>query len=141
MGDLLVNRAAATAWFRRGRRLIGDEPPCVEQGWVALAGMGCEVSDPAELLASAELALDRARRFGDVALETKALADGGLAHVQLWHIDIGMAMLDEAMALVCGPVAEDPNVPARCARSSPPATTPLTSPAPTRGPPRCAATA
>ena len=111
MGDLLVNRAAATAWFRRARRLIGDEPPCVEQGWVALAGMGCEVSDPAELLASAELALDRARRFGDVALETKALADGGLAHVQLWHIDIGMAMLDEAMALVCGPVAEDPNVP------------------------------
>ena len=65
------------------------------QGWVALAGMGCEVRRPSRvLLASAELALDRARRFGDVALETKALADGGLAHVQLWthrhrHGDVG----------------------------------------------------
>ena len=44
--------------------------------------MGCDVDDPAVLLERAELALDRARRFGDVDLEIKALADGGLAHVQ-----------------------------------------------------------
>ena len=65
--------------------------------------MGCDVDDPAELLAAAELALDRARRFGDVNLETKALADAGLAHVQAGRVAEGMALLDEAMALACGP--------------------------------------
>jgi tetratricopeptide (TPR) repeat protein len=108
LGDMIAttmgNLPASRAWFGRAHRLVADEPPCIEQGWVAVAGMGCEVDDPAELLAAAELALDRARRFGDVELETKALADGGLAHVQSGRIDEGMAMLDEAMALACGPV-------------------------------------
>ena len=86
LGDTLANAmgnlTAGRAWFARARRLVEDEPPCLEQGWVAVAAMGCDVDDPAVLLAAAELALDRARRFGDVNLETKALADGGLAHVQ-----------------------------------------------------------
>ena len=99
----LGNLTAGRAWFARARRLIEDEPPCLEQGWVAVAAMGCDVDDPAELLAMAELALDRARRFGDVNLETKALADAGLAHVQAGRIAEGMALLDEAMALACGP--------------------------------------
>jgi tetratricopeptide (TPR) repeat protein len=107
LGDLyesfLGNRTAARAWFHRAARLLEDEPPCVEQGWVAVFGLGCDVDDPAELRARAELALDRARRFGDVNLETKALADGGLAYVQAGQVAEGMAMLDEAMALACGP--------------------------------------
>ena len=64
--------------------------------------MGCDVDDPLELLAAANLALDRARRFGDLNLEMKALADGGLAHVQAGRVAEGMALLDEAMALACG---------------------------------------
>jgi tetratricopeptide (TPR) repeat protein len=107
LGDVYANRlgntTASRAWFARARRLVEDQPPCVEQGWVAVAAMGCEVPDPDELLAAAELALDRARRFGDVNLETKALADGGLAHVQAGRVTEGMALLDEAMALACGP--------------------------------------
>ena len=99
----LGNLTASRAWFARARRLVEDEPPCIEQGWVAVAAMGCDVDDPAELLAAAELALDRARRFGDVNLETKALADAGLAHVQAGRVAEGMALLDEAMALACGP--------------------------------------
>ena len=106
LGDFLANAmgnlTAGRAWFARARRLVEDQPPCLEQGWVAVAGMGCDVDDPAELLAAAELALDRARRFGDVNLETKALADAGLAHVQAGRIAHGMALLDEAMALACG---------------------------------------
>ena len=82
MGTFLGNSTAARAWFARAWRLVEHEPVCVEQGWVAVAPMGCEVPDPADLLRAAELALDRARRFGDVNLETKALADAGLAHVQ-----------------------------------------------------------
>ncbi len=113
LGDLYANAmgntTAARAWFLRATRLIEDEPPCVEQGWVAVAALGCDVDDPAELLARAELALDRARRFGDVNLETKALADAGLACVQAGRVAEGMAMLDEAMALVCGP-ADDIDV-------------------------------
>lgn len=107
LGDLyanaLGNRTAARAWFVRATRLIEDEPPCVEQGWVAVAAMGCDVDDPAVLLERAQLALDRARQFGDVNLETKALADAGLACVQAGRVAEGMAMLDEAMALACGP--------------------------------------
>lgn len=111
LGDALANGlgnlTAGRAWFARANALLAGEPPCIEQGWAAVAAMGCDVGDPARLLASAELALDRARRFGDVNLETKALADGGLAHVQAGRVAEGMAMLDEAMALVCGPADDE----------------------------------
>ena len=100
--NALGNLAGARAWFLRASRLVADEPPCLEQGWVAAAPMGCDVDDPADLLARSELALDRARRFGDVNLETKALADAGLAHVQSGRLELGMDLLDEAMALACG---------------------------------------
>jgi tetratricopeptide (TPR) repeat protein len=107
LGDVLANAmgnlTAGRAWFARARRLVDDLPPCVEQGWVAVAAMGCDVDDPDELLAAAEIALDRARRFGDVDLETKAMADAGLAHVRAGRVAQGMTMLDEAMALACGP--------------------------------------
>src|SRR5688500_3326311 len=105
--DFLGNNTAARAWFVRAVRLIEDEPPCLEQGWVAVASLGCDVGDPDVLLANASLALDRARRFGDVNLETKALADAGLAHVQAGRVDEGMALLDEAMALACGAADHD----------------------------------
>jgi hypothetical protein len=55
----LLNQTAARAWFARATRLIASEPPCIEQGWIAVAAMGCDVDDPAELLAKAELALDQ----------------------------------------------------------------------------------
>ncbi|HET7487580.1 MAG TPA: hypothetical protein VFJ85_06585 [Acidimicrobiales bacterium] len=101
--NVVGNLTAARAWFVRAGRLVEEEPPCVEQGWVAVAGVGCNVDDPAALLARSELALDRARRFGDMNLEAKAMANAGLAHVQAGQVAEGMAMLDEAMALVCGP--------------------------------------
>ncbi|MGH2686783.1 MAG: hypothetical protein ACRDJP_15060, partial [Actinomycetota bacterium] len=102
----LGNLTAARGWLARAERLLEDEEPCVEQGWVAIAPLGCLVDDPADLLSRAELALDRARRFGDVDLETKALADAGLANVQAGRIAAGMAMLDEAMALACASAAD-----------------------------------
>lgn len=105
--EFLGNCTAARAWFVRAVRLIEGEPPCIEQGWVAVASLGCDVDDPDVLLANASIALDRARRFGDVNLETKALADAGLAHVQAGRVDEGMALLDEAMALACGAADHD----------------------------------
>ncbi len=116
LANAMGNLTASRAWFARARRLVENEPPCLEQGWVAVAAMGCDVDDPAELLAAAELALDRARRFGDVNLETKALADAGLAHVQAGRVTEGMALLDEAMALACG-LADDTATAAKSACS------------------------
>ncbi|HUP84315.1 MAG TPA: hypothetical protein VM143_01490 [Acidimicrobiales bacterium] len=112
MTNFMGNQTAGRAWFARAARLVADQPPCLEQGWVAVAAMGCDVDDPAVLLAQSELALDRARRFGDLNLETKALADGGLALVQAGRVAEGMALLDEAMALACGP-ADDSGAAAR----------------------------
>ena len=106
--NLMGNRTAARAWFARADRLVADLPACIEQGWVAVAPLGCEVDDPDALLARAELALERAREFGDTDLEIKALADGGLAHVQAGRLSEGMALLDEAMALVCGLTSSTP---------------------------------
>jgi tetratricopeptide (TPR) repeat protein len=111
LGDVfhtyMANRTAARPWFTRAERLVADEEPCIEQGWVALLLIGCDFDDPADLKARAELALDRARRFGDTGLELKALADGGLARVQAGDVDEGMAMLDEAMALASGGATEN----------------------------------
>ena len=43
----LGNTVAGRAWFARAWRLVADEPPCLEQGWIAVAAMGCDVDDPA----------------------------------------------------------------------------------------------
>lgn len=111
LGDLfhtyLGNKVAARPWFSRAERLVADGEPCIEQGWVALLLIGCDFDDPADLKARAELALERARQFGDTGLELKALADGGLARVQAGDVAEGMAMLDEAMALASGGVTEN----------------------------------
>jgi tetratricopeptide (TPR) repeat protein len=101
------NKVAARPWFNRAIRLLEDHEPCVEQGWVAVAAMGCDVEDPAVLLERADFALHRARQFGDVGLEVKALADGGLARVQAGAVAEGMAVIDEAMAVACAGIAED----------------------------------
>ena len=108
--NLLGNKVAGRPWYLRAVRLVADEPPCLEQGYAALAALGCDVDDPAVLIERAELALDRARRFGDVDLEIKALADGGLAHVQAGRVAEGMAMTDEALALACGGSTKDAGV-------------------------------
>lgn len=61
LGDMLANSlgnlTAARAWFARATRLVEDEPPCLEQGWVAVAAMGCDVDDPDELLARSSAAV------------------------------------------------------------------------------------
>lgn len=77
---------------------------------MAIAGLGCDVSDPGVLIERADLALDRARRFGSLDLEVKAMADGGLARVEAGRVAEGMVLLDEAMALACGSGTEDAGV-------------------------------
>src|SRR4051812_20296442 len=101
-GTLMGNQTAARAWYTRADRLVEGQPACIEQGWVAVASLGCEVDDPDVLLSRAERAVGLARQFGDADLEIKALADAGLAHVQAGRVEQGRALLDESMVLICG---------------------------------------
>ena len=103
-----ANKVAARPWFARAWRLLDGEGPCLERGWVAITEVGCNVDDPAELLGNADLALETARQFGDVTLEAKALADGGLALVEQGRVEEGMSRIDEALSLVTSGVVQDP---------------------------------
>lgn len=100
--DGMGNALAGRVWLKRAARMIDDEPACVEQGWVALGLIGCAVADAGELEANAAVALDVARRFGDLSLEARALAETGLALVSLGKVEEAMPYLDEAIALATG---------------------------------------
>jgi tetratricopeptide (TPR) repeat protein len=110
----LGNRVAARPWIARAWRLVKDEGPCVERGWVAIADVGCNIDDPAELREGCNIALEMARRFGSVDLEAKALADGGLALAEIGDVAEGNARIDEALALITSGAVRDPVVCAQC---------------------------
>ena len=108
--DTIGNQPVGNGWIARAISLVESEPACVEQGWALLALVGCNVTDTARLAVSAERALGIARRFGDVELECKALADSGLALVSLGDLEEGMSRLDQALVMLrsreCpGPIA------------------------------------
>ena len=94
------NEGAVNGWLARARRHVDEAGECVERGYLELARIGCVVPDVVELEASADAALETARRFGDTDLEVRALADGGLALVSQGRIGDGLARLDEAMAAI-----------------------------------------
>jgi DNA-binding NarL/FixJ family response regulator len=94
------NQAAARGWFARGRTMLADEGECVERGWVELGLVGCSVTDVGALATKAAEAVKLARKFDDLDLECKALADQGLALVTLGRGSEGMELIDEAMAIL-----------------------------------------
>ena len=100
--DGIGNNAAAGGWFARSLRLLDGDEDCPERGWAALALVGCSVTSADQLASDAALALRLARRFDDVDLECKALADSGLAVLGHGNIEQGMRQIDEAMAMVTG---------------------------------------
>ena len=104
------NRVAAKPWLQRAWRLIRDEDPCVERGWVAIFDIACNTDDPRVLREHCDIALEMARRFGDVDLEAKALADGGCALTELGDVEEGAARMDEALAMVTSNQLADPVV-------------------------------
>src|SRR5260370_2434924 len=96
----LNTQVAARGWFSRGRTLLADEGECVERGWVELGLVGCSVTDVGALATKAAEAVKLARKFDDLDLECKALADQGLALVTLGRSAEGMELIDEAMAIL-----------------------------------------
>ncbi|MFN2581150.1 MAG: LuxR C-terminal-related transcriptional regulator [Candidatus Dormibacteria bacterium] len=98
--DGIGDQPVGNGWLARAVSLVEAEAPCVEQGWALVPLVGCNVADTERLRINADRALDIARRFGDVELECKALADSGLALVSLGHIREGMARLDQALVML-----------------------------------------
>ena len=93
------NDAVASGWLARAERLLRDVAPGAEQGWLDLARSE-RTQDSAESAKLASQALDVALGARDPDLELRALAQLGLAEVQLGSVDEGLAHLDEAMAAV-----------------------------------------
>ena len=93
----LGNDAASRGWLNRARRLLDRCGRCVEQGYLELALLACEIADAGELESRAARALELALEFGDSELEARALADSGLALVSQGRLTEGFARLDEAM--------------------------------------------
>jgi DNA-binding CsgD family transcriptional regulator len=92
--------AAVRGWEQRGRRVCAQLGDCVEQGYLAVARVACDIHDPAELYGNATRALELARQFGDHDLELRALADQGLALLSQGRVSEGLAQLDEVMVAV-----------------------------------------
>ena len=106
----LGNLAAAKGWQARGRRVVGEHGPCLEEGYLELALLACWESDIDALMAASERALVIARDFGDVDLEVRALADSGLAFVSAGRVTEGLSRLDEAGAAVTAGEVANPRM-------------------------------
>ena len=102
LGDLHAsgfgNRVVGHGWVSRARRLLASEGRCVEQGYVELAVIACEIDDVERLEQATRFALELAVEFGDSELEVRALADSGYGLVVRGRVAEGFARLDEAMA-------------------------------------------
>ena len=109
-GSGFGNRAAASGWVSRARRVLQPVGRCVEEGYVELAQVACEVDSIDRLESSASRALELALEFGDSELEVRALADSGYALVAQGRFEDGFARLDEAMAALSAGEVQTPAV-------------------------------
>jgi ATP/maltotriose-dependent transcriptional regulator MalT len=78
--------------------LVRQVGPCVEEGYLALAILGCDEPDVIALEQEAELALSLAVEFSDPVLEARALSESGFALVAQGQLARGFARLDEGLA-------------------------------------------
>ena len=96
-------RSVAQGWLHRAERHLAELPESSEHGWLArlhfMVALSVEGA-PEAALAHADRELAIARRVGDLELETLALQDRGRALVALGRLQEGMALIDEAMAVV-----------------------------------------
>ena len=95
-GDVQI----AFAWMARARRLLDALPRCPLHGYLAYleAAVDLEVTeDPEPAAAAAAQVRACALDFSDPALDSFALALGGMAEVRRGRTAAGFAQLDEAM--------------------------------------------
>lgn len=93
------HRAVAGGWLSRARRLLADQPGCLQHGCLALRE-GEQLHGEGRLDGAAERfeeALSRARQLGNADLEADALQAKGRLLITMQHPADGLAHLDEAM--------------------------------------------
>lgn len=100
-------QAPAAGWLARTRRLLkGVSSDSAESGYLALAESMAAAArgDLAEVVARAEQAVTSGSRFRDHDLESLALHVLGRAELRRSRVDEGLALLDEAMAVLASRV-------------------------------------
>ena len=106
IGDYLRfrgDRARATGWFARGRRLLDRVPgDCVARGYLLLPTVHDHVSrsDHEAAAAAAVEAGEIGERFGDRDLLALAMMEQGHALVRQGHVPEGLRLVDETMVAV-----------------------------------------
>ncbi len=91
--------AMGSGWMSRAQRLLEDEPPCVEHGYLQSVGIEEALvrGDYAAAIGVARSVAAVAAEHGDETLEALALVGEGIARVKQGSIGAGLAVLDEAM--------------------------------------------
>ena len=94
--------AIGMGFLKRTERHMEGRSDCVELGYLALlqAAIGRFTGDAGAAIEQGERAIAIGQRYGDANLVGMAIHLEGLALIDLGRIAEGMAMLDEAMALV-----------------------------------------
>lgn len=101
------NQAAVSGWVRHAERALGDDPDCVEAGWLALL-RACFAASPGERVRHASVAIDLGRRFADPSIEFDGVAYLGKAYVEQGQASQGLPLVDEALAAVSSGLVVDP---------------------------------
>jgi DNA-binding CsgD family transcriptional regulator len=105
-GTVLGDWAVGGGWLARAQRVLDDTGDAAERGWVAL-NLGLFEGDRAQRNDRFDEALQLARLCGDPDLEVTALAYLGASLVHTDRADLGMRLLDEALAAIAGSEVDD----------------------------------
>jgi ATP/maltotriose-dependent transcriptional regulator MalT len=91
--------AQGSGWLSRAERLLKDEGPCAERGYIVYVAYedALNRSDLEEALERAREVLDVGRRFDDQTLVALGVLAEGRLLIAQGDVDRGMALLDEAM--------------------------------------------
>ena len=101
------NASVANGWLGRGVRLLEGCGDCPARVWLHIE-RSKRATTPEQAGVEAQRALELARRIGDVALEGAALSHAGRAQIARGEEQLGMAVLDEAMAIATSVESDDP---------------------------------
>lgn len=91
--------AVGSAWVSRARRLLEEQPSCVEQGFLLWMDTSdaLERDDLDEAFVGARRVQDAGRQFSSPTLIALGLVGEGIVVIRRGQVARGLAMLDEAM--------------------------------------------
>jgi len=106
-----LRMSVAGGWFQRAQRLLDNEPPCAEHGFLEWAATMFAIATGRheDAREAAQRAFDIGQRFGVADLQALGLTFGGYVRVRQGEVAQGMPMIDEGMTwAVSGQVSPVP---------------------------------